>query len=89
MFIYPLMLFMWVQISDMLSYSLGAVPWLRRLVTGRSLRRAGVAPGSVHVEFVVDKEALGQICLRVLRFSFINIIQPWLSIFIYRLGDEY
>jgi hypothetical protein len=39
-----------------------AVPWLRRLVTGFSLQR------SVHVGFVVDKVALGQVSVRVLRF---------------------
>jgi hypothetical protein len=34
---------------------------------------AGFAPGSVHVGFVVDKVALGQVFLRVLRFSPLNI----------------
>jgi hypothetical protein len=34
-----------------------AVPWLRRLVAGLSLRRPGFDPGSVHVGFVVDKVA--------------------------------
>jgi hypothetical protein len=58
------------------------VPWLRRLVAGLSVRR----PGSVHVEFVVDKVALGQVFLRVLRFSPVNIILLWLSILIYNLG---
>jgi hypothetical protein len=38
-----------------------AVPLLRRLVTGLSPRRAGLDPGSVHVGFVVDKVALGQV----------------------------
>jgi hypothetical protein len=38
-----------------------AVPWLRRLVAGLSLRRPGFDPGSVDVGFVVDKVALGQI----------------------------
>jgi hypothetical protein len=41
-----------------------AAPWLRRLVAGLSPR----SPGSVHVGFVVDKVALGQVFLRVLRF---------------------
>jgi hypothetical protein len=31
-------------------------------------RRLGFAPGSVHVGFVVDKLALGQVFLRVFRF---------------------
>jgi hypothetical protein len=46
-----------------------AVPWLRRLVAGLSPRRPGFDPGSVHVGFVVDKVALGQIFPRVLWFS--------------------
>jgi len=64
------------------------VPWLRRLVAGLSPRRPGFAPGSVHVGFVVDKVALGQVFLRVLRFSPVSIIPPWFSILIYHLGDE-
>jgi hypothetical protein len=38
-----------------------AVPWLRQSVAGFSPRRPGFDPGSVHVGFVVDKVALGQI----------------------------
>jgi hypothetical protein len=38
-----------------------AVPWLRSLVAGLSPRRPGFAPGSIHVGFVVDKVALGQV----------------------------
>jgi hypothetical protein len=34
-----------------------------RLVSGLSLRRSGFAPGSIHVEFVVNKVALGQVFL--------------------------
>jgi hypothetical protein len=40
-----------------------AVPWLRRLVVGLSPRRHGFDRGSVHVGFVVDKVALGQVFL--------------------------
>jgi hypothetical protein len=40
-----------------------AVPWLRWLVTKLILRRPGFAPGSVHMGFVVDKVALGQVFL--------------------------
>jgi hypothetical protein len=36
-------------------------------------------PGSIHVRFVVDKVALGQVFLRVLRFSRQYIIPPSLS----------
>jgi hypothetical protein len=45
-----------------------AVPWLRRLVAGLSPRRPGFDSGSVHIGFVVDRVALGQVFLRVLRF---------------------
>jgi hypothetical protein len=38
-----------------------AVPWLRRLVAGLPPRRPGFDLGSVHVGFVVDKVALGQV----------------------------
>jgi hypothetical protein len=38
-----------------------AVPWLRRLVTDLSPLSPGFAAGSIHVEFVVDKVALGQV----------------------------
>jgi hypothetical protein len=40
-----------------------AVPWLRSLAAGLSPRRPGFAPGSIHVGFVVDKMALGQVFL--------------------------
>jgi hypothetical protein len=40
---------------------LWAAPSLKRLVAGFALRRPGFKPGSSHVEFVVDKVALGQI----------------------------
>jgi hypothetical protein len=38
-----------------------AVPWLGRLVAGLPPRRLGFDPGSVHVGFLVDKVALGQV----------------------------
>jgi hypothetical protein len=53
-----------------------AVPWLRRLAAGLPPRRPGFDPGSVHVGFVVDKVARGQVFLRVLRFSPVNFIPP-------------
>jgi hypothetical protein len=53
-----------------------AVPWLRRLVAGLSPRSPVFAPRSVHVGFVVDKVALGQVFLRVLRFSPVSIVPP-------------
>jgi hypothetical protein len=78
-----------VQTGKLIKYTLkssnmsgGAVPWLRSLVAGLSPRRPGFAPGSFHVGFVVDKVALGQVFLRVLWFSPVNIIPPSLSKFI-------
>jgi hypothetical protein len=53
-----------------------AVPWLRRLTAGLPLGRPGFDPGSVHVGFVVDKVALGQGFLRVLKFSPVNFMPP-------------
>jgi hypothetical protein len=55
---------------------LRAVPWLRRLVACLSPRRSGFDSGSVHVGFVVDKVALGQVFLQVLRFFPVNFIPP-------------
>jgi hypothetical protein len=48
----------------------------RSLVAGLSPRRPGFAPGSIHVGIVVDKVALGQVFLRVLRFYTVIIIIP-------------
>jgi hypothetical protein len=39
-------------------------------------RRPGFDPGSVHVGFVMDKVALGQVFSRILRFSPVNFIPP-------------
>jgi hypothetical protein len=52
------------------------MPWLRRLVTSFSPRSSG----SVHVGLFVDKVALAQIYLRVLRFCLVIIIPPLLHI---------
>ena len=51
-----------------------AVPWLRRLVAGLSLRRPEFDPRSVHVKFVVDKVALRQVFLWVLRLFPVSAI---------------
>jgi hypothetical protein len=40
---------------------MAAVPWLRSLVAGLSLRRSGFAHGSIHVGFVVDKAGTGTV----------------------------
>jgi hypothetical protein len=40
-----------------------AVPWLKQLIAGRSTRSPGFAPRSLHVVFVVDKEAMGRVVL--------------------------
>jgi hypothetical protein len=68
--------------SNSIHYTKGchrAMPWLRSLVAGLSPRRPRFAPGSIHVGFVVVKVALGQVFLRVLRFSRQYIIPPSLS----------
>jgi hypothetical protein len=46
----------------------------------------GFMPRSVHVEFVVDKVALGQVSFRVLWFFLVSIIPTWLFILIYHWG---
>jgi hypothetical protein len=46
--------------------SLYAVAWLRRLLP----RKPGFAPGSAHVGFVVDKAALGQVIIIIIRIDF-------------------
>jgi hypothetical protein len=51
-----------------------AVPWLRRLAAGLPPRRPGFDPGSVHVGFMVDRLALGQVFPRGLRFSHVSFI---------------
>jgi hypothetical protein len=48
----------------------------KQLIAGLSPRRSGFDSGSVYVGFVVDKVALGQVFLRVLRFSPVNFIPP-------------
>jgi hypothetical protein len=49
---------------------------LRWLVAGLLPWWPGFTPGPVHVEFVLDKVALGQVYLQVLQFT-INIISTW------------
>jgi hypothetical protein len=50
-----------------------AVPWLRSLFAGLSPPWPVLSPGSIHMRFVVDKLAVGQVCLRVLRLSPVNV----------------
>jgi hypothetical protein len=58
-------------------------------MTNLSSRSPRFASGSVHMGSVVDKVALGQVLYsRVFRFYPVNIIPPWLSILIYRVGNE-
>ena len=57
---------------------LTAVPWLRRLVAGLSPRRVGVSSRPVAVRFLVDKVALVQVLLLVLRFFLVCTIPPGL-----------
>jgi branched-subunit amino acid transport protein len=47
--------------------------WIRRLVCGLSQRKYGLEPRLVCVILVVDKVTLGQVFLRVLRFSPVSI----------------
>jgi hypothetical protein len=56
--------------------------WLRRLVADLLLQRPGFSSRSVHVGFVVDRVALGQVSVWVLGFSPVSFIPPWLPILI-------
>jgi hypothetical protein len=50
------------------------VPWFRRLVADLSPRRLGFDSGSIHVGFVVDQVALGEVFVRLFRFSSVIFI---------------
>jgi hypothetical protein len=54
------------------------VPWLRWSVAIPSPPRCEFSTRLVYVGFVVDKVALTQLLLRVLRFSLANVIPPML-----------
>jgi len=54
------------------------MPWLRQLVAGLWLWRPRFVPRSVHAGLVMDKVALHQVFLLVLRFSPVSIIPPGL-----------
>jgi hypothetical protein len=58
----------------LIEFRVQAVPWLRRLVAGLSLRRPGFHSSSANVRFMVDRVALGQVFLRVLRLSLVSVI---------------
>jgi hypothetical protein len=68
---------------------------LPRLWTGRTMAQAvsrrtlsaeaRVRARSAHVGFAVNKVALGQVFLQVLRLFLVNNDLPWLSILIYHL----
>ena len=49
--------------------------WLRQLVAGLLTLRPGFNPRYVHMERVVDREALGQVLLRVLTFILSELFQ--------------
>jgi hypothetical protein len=70
---YTLQETMWLHAHGS-KYYIKAVPWLRRLAAGLPPRRPGFDPGSVHVGFVVDKVALGQVFPQVLGFSPVSFI---------------
>jgi hypothetical protein len=67
-----------------IQYSLKkAMPWLGWLVASLSADTQVCTQG-----FVMDKVALGQIFFRVLCFSPVSIIPPWLSILTDHLVDK-
>jgi hypothetical protein len=78
---------MW-YVKNTCNISSKAMPWLRQLVSGLSPQRPMFVPRSLHVRFVVDRVALGQVFLQVFWFSPVIIIPPWLSVLMYHLGYE-
>jgi len=52
------------------------LPCFRWLVAGLSKRRPGFDPRSVHVRFVLDEVAMGQVFLCILQFSIVYKISP-------------
>jgi hypothetical protein len=60
----------------------GRLHTLTQAVSGWPLTAAARIRAQVNpVGFVVDKVAVGQVFLRVLRFSPVNIIPPWAPLF--------
>jgi hypothetical protein len=80
----------WVLYTCIIQANFGAylLLWCWWLVAGLSPRRLGFDPGSVHVIFVVDRVALDQVFLRVLRFSPVSIILPVLHNHISDIGEH-
>ena len=67
-----------------------AVPWLRRLVAGLLPRSPGFDAGSVHVGFVVNRVALGQVfhCQFHSTGAPLHVKTKKLSIFITKLHNK-
>jgi len=63
-----------------MNFSTQSCTMARRFVAGLSMRRFGFGPRSVHVRFVVDMVVLGQVFLRVLRYSPVSTILPMFHI---------
>jgi hypothetical protein len=63
-----------LQIQFRLTFALENVPWLRWLVANLLKRNPQLNPRSFHVRFVVDRVAMGQDFLRLLRFPPVSII---------------
>jgi hypothetical protein len=57
-----------------------ALPRLRRSFAGLSTQRHGIDLSSVHVGFVVDKVAMGQVFLPVIWVSLVSITPPTLHV---------
>jgi hypothetical protein len=55
----------------------------QRSVAGLSRRKLSFDPRSVHVRFVVDEVALGQVSFRALRFSTVSEIPPMFHTHLY------
>jgi hypothetical protein len=55
------------------------MPHLRPVADGLSVQKADFDPRAVQVAFVVHKVTMGQVSLKVLQFSSVNITQSMLD----------
>jgi len=63
--------------------------WLGPSVASLSARRPQFYPRIVHVRSMVDKVALGQVFLPVIRFSFLSFISPMIHTHLHLHGCFY
>jgi hypothetical protein len=68
----------WIFYVTEIKVGIFGLSWLRRLVAGLSPWRPGFVSKSVHVRFVADKVAVGQVYLLVFLYFLVSNIPPML-----------